>query len=1649
MVSGSGSGAGAGNVGTIMRRISPYQPTVTTGLLPGVGRSFMNASPIGATSVAAAAGANTSLPAASQAVGTLGRSTLTPPDNLLRRQEAKEKRAKARKKKAAAAAVAAAALSGPVSTAGPSSLAAPGHPLSSASRNLSRSRSSQSIVSDDQAGIASTSTVVRSSRRSRNVSPTRSSAGRSADTRRGSASSGHDLAAGDGRSDSSRPLSRADSRGSSHYVADAEAVEGEVDEVMDAEQAGDRTLVAAAQGRRPNQQDGGGRGGGGDAEESTARAQQASLRRRNLWEDIDGMELPDPDDLPPPFPAGSTGPPSPSRQEGAGSGALAATSPPLLPPRPEHSQPVPNSPPPEFHSDFESDEALNSSRAQIAGWQGPSLQSDSGGGNNNNNDTPHSPAPRVLPEHDADGEDALEEEAGRQSDGSEASFLLMSPERQAWEQDRRSGLSIAERLEREMHRQSQRDSMLLFHLASHASTGSSTMWDADTGIGEGAAGAEVSHTIASPSFSTFSNASGAASDAPSHASVLLGGPPLSADSQNSFPSTVTGVTPDTANSHTSSFSAEAQQQHLQNVIEGIVYRTPIRVDIPQIAIEEHFTPPHAASGAGEHTDADADAGQPVSAVESLASTGTVTARTFDAASSDAFSPSLLSISTFATSSTLPAAVTSSTGVSGGAQATPSPDVEVDANMGASTSASTITLFIGPGQGPDTSQDDSERDRYRSDDPPINTQAGAVVPAPALAPAPASLPATWPAFSLLPSREPPTHFEHQKQNKASTGHELSKDGCIHVLHSEARLDSNRPTASTSGPSGGHRRAQSSKHPSALTGQVQPTRIRERPRSVSETKFRDDATAAAERRSKLWCGRQPLRVVPPPFKAKQPIILTDGPGDSSHDEQQGDEDEVDSGSESEGSMRMEHDKVAKDGIEVEGLESSSDSEADQESDSSEEVWKAEMKAVEVMNNSHATAMQPTDSSSSDSNQPRYRCQGHAQHGSVQLPDLNHEVPRAPPPLVLGRSRGGAAYSSSSDSSSIDDIQSDSSISVAGAHEISSRSGPPPADPLEPAEKPRPETHGLLPIVLPTSHSRLNHLSLESAMLPRAPPVAGARVEIPEDPCAPPPPPPRCIDKGKKRDIGVDRIVPISIKHAAEALQLAGNELNHPSRAGQFEATGSDSSCDFSAVEESVTRKGKGKSPQQLPVLQVQPLPAPSTNQTSISDRLSALFAPNATAAVPLGPSALALSRASADARANFLQRIRPTRWQTWTPHAPITPQPPLGLGHAATATQVTSPFPEISARNEVLEGIAKTRAAHAESYVPSTAYSAGDSLSSLERMLTAASGSGLAPTASRAGSTEEKYEDEVVKEKVDDRRLPHSNPVSSSAGRPVPFLNHRSVVAPLPKEGRLPKVTEATRHFPPTSPTPSWLVYIVPEERRSLQDPIEPDHVLNHKESNRRVGAVLFPGQAGSRVSAMVSKWEQNLGGMHQQQAVASANPLVSPRTDALQRLVGQQGPTVAQPVSPGPPSATLTDRLAPSPAQGSFRFSGTSTIDAIIEGYNGSRSSISSDPSALSPLMEQASSPSYLAPPSLALPPSASTSSEDPDSADRRNFTAVINAGQAANDARVVDLDVASDSAGALPSSVLNRATLVAVPDREHHEQDYGDGQSARMRLDVQ
>ncbi|PWN42149.1 hypothetical protein IE81DRAFT_330420 [Ceraceosorus guamensis] len=165
----------------------------------------------------------------------------------------------------------------------------------------------------------------------------------------------------------------------------------------------------------------------------------------------------------------------------------------------------------------------------------------------------------------------------------------------------------------------------------------------------------------------------------------------------------------------------------------------------------------------------------------------------------------------------------------------------------------------------------------------------------------------------------------------------------------------------------------------------TRLRSRPASESHTRFRDDATAAAQRRGALWAAA-----------SAQPVELVKAPGRISS---------VSS------NVAPGEDNAALYALAQHKIERATSL---SESDDSEEDWQADKRAIEALQRAGAPPSAVADSDTDEELKVPGRF-ARLRSDSLNYTDLSGPVPRAPPPLVLGRSRGGAAYSSSSESSS----------------------------------------------------------------------------------------------------------------------------------------------------------------------------------------------------------------------------------------------------------------------------------------------------------------------------------------------------------------------------------------------------------------------------------------------------------------------------------------------------------------------------------------------------------------------------------------------------------------------------------------------------------
>ncbi|KAK0526487.1 hypothetical protein OC842_005178 [Tilletia horrida] len=124
--------------------------------------------------------------------------------------------------------------------------------------------------------------------------------------------------------------------------------------------------------------------------------------------------------------------------------------------------------------------------------------------------------------------------------------------------------------------------------------------------------------------------------------------------------------------------------------------------------------------------------------------------------------------------------------------------------------------------------------------------------------------------------------------------------------------------------------------------------------------------------------------------------------------------------------------------EGKSSAKDGDAGSESDSSEEQWQAEQEAFERIQAKEEAILrmrQRAEEDESSDEEPVVRAseQSSTQQQLQALAHLDKMVPRAPPPLALGRSRSGAAFSSSSEESSEDERRLESTGSEPEAEDF----------------------------------------------------------------------------------------------------------------------------------------------------------------------------------------------------------------------------------------------------------------------------------------------------------------------------------------------------------------------------------------------------------------------------------------------------------------------------------------------------------------------------------------------------------------------------------------------------------------------------------------
>ncbi|PWN50219.1 hypothetical protein IE53DRAFT_106333 [Violaceomyces palustris] len=430
-----------------------------------------------------------------------GRMTLTAPDNMRRKKDKdKEKRAKQRQKKASAAQAAAFALSGgdsnllsfsqPASengfaVAGPSRRPAMNRLPSSENRSTnggsrSGTPSEQTGRLDLLAASAATTSTTTSSGRRRGASHTRP-------------------VINDEDSAASRPSSRSSRAArdpaprrptSSHSQGAATSAVRVRDAPLAVPSSQRQRSESAPSSREPSEHVSHGparsttrRSGSETGREdqqlhpssndnasslSSALAQQASLRRHNIWNDLTdlpGADEPDPDDLPPPFPEGATRPRSPPLPPSILGGEWTEEHRRLQEEAERYR--VPDSPPPAFRTD-PSDESgdgatdrngindgqirrTRTRRTRRTRRRAERSSVDRAGAND---------ADEAIPPSDASAHASATGSASESSESegeAERLRLQMAEERVAWEADLLSGLSFEERFRREMERREARE----------------------------------------------------------------------------------------------------------------------------------------------------------------------------------------------------------------------------------------------------------------------------------------------------------------------------------------------------------------------------------------------------------------------------------------------------------------------------------------------------------------------------------------------------------------------------------------------------------------------------------------------------------------------------------------------------------------------------------------------------------------------------------------------------------------------------------------------------------------------------------------------------------------------------------------------------------------------------------------------------------------------------------------------------------------------------------------------------------------------------------------------------------------------------------------------------------------------------------------
>lgn len=615
----------------------------------------------------------------------------------------------------------------------------------------------------------------------------------------------------------------------------------------------------------------------------------------------------------------------------------------------------------------------------------------------------------------------------------------------------------------------------------------------------------------------------------------------------------------------------------------------------------------------------------------------------------------------------------------------------------------------------------------------------------------------------------------------------------------------------------------------------TKIRPRPASESHSRFRDDASAAANRRLALWASaKAQASGLPAQEVASSSSLLR------SNSENQTRTSDLQSILSETNEQKVDNHSRPRPERKQTSSSSGGMDEGPQSSDSEAEWAKEEKQFKRMQQKVSQNAQAIVDSSDEeDAGSDVESSMPGALHGErnkrtpVELPELGKvgsSVPRAPPPLVLGRSRGGAAFDSSSESSSESDLNrlededsnSDSPPEMEDGQSVPEREETITNSTIDKGKQPvRPLPN------LPSSESVVHYSTSEGD-------INSIRAGMFEE------------DSASSRDFTDDEENE-DFQNASSTLHA--NSVNRPAVQNRLKDLFSARLSPTEAGEPSTSQNASRASLERLFDVTIDGRAVPTNEdgrRPSMSERLPS--------------SDIRKSSAETNSRSRWVngQVNDNTRKPSWS--------------NASTSRMEL--MNEQQARREALSSLSQIQ--RNQDSLPVGVDR--DSLAALERLLARTTPSNVRTTTSNGSEP-------LIAEPS---KLMRSGAIGNRQMASSSFSNPRSINAPRPL-GRLPTITDATRHFPPSQArrmeeeerekessrfqnrsrrppsmlgTPSWMAYIPQQERSRLPNPMQPDVRLHDAEEGNNQQDQLPPRNPSptrsSRIQAMVERFEQNAG-----------------------------------------------------------------------------------------------------------------------------------------------------------------------------------------------